>query len=51
MMTLQICLALKRIFVQEPIADKFLEAMVEATKTLKVQISSLAPFAILPPAE
>ncbi|EXJ89307.1 aldehyde dehydrogenase (NAD+) [Capronia epimyces CBS 606.96] len=32
----QICLALKRIFVQESIADKFLEAMVEATKTLKV---------------
>ncbi|KAH7348991.1 aldehyde dehydrogenase-like protein [Pyrenochaeta sp. MPI-SDFR-AT-0127] len=32
----QICLALKRIFVQETIADKFLEALVKATKELKV---------------
>ncbi|KAK6387339.1 hypothetical protein LTS17_000606 [Exophiala oligosperma] len=32
----QICLALKRIFVQESIANEFLQAMVEATKNLKV---------------
>ncbi|KAF2014246.1 aldehyde dehydrogenase-like protein [Aaosphaeria arxii CBS 175.79] len=32
----QICIALKRIFVQESIADKFLEAMVKATKNFKV---------------
>lgn len=32
----QICLALKRIFVQESIADKFLEALVKETKALKV---------------
>lgn len=33
----QICLALKRIFVQESIAEKFLPALVEATKNLKVR--------------
>ncbi|KAH7072464.1 aldehyde dehydrogenase-like protein [Paraphoma chrysanthemicola] len=32
----QICLALKRIFVQESIADKFLQALVKATEQLKV---------------
>jgi acyl-CoA reductase-like NAD-dependent aldehyde dehydrogenase len=32
----QICLALKRIFVQESLAEKFLPALVKATKNLKV---------------
>ncbi|KAH7084601.1 aldehyde dehydrogenase-like protein [Paraphoma chrysanthemicola] len=32
----QICLALKRIFVQESIAEEFLTALVKATKNLKV---------------
>lgn len=32
----QICIALKRIFVHEKIFDPFLEAMVEATKKLKM---------------
>lgn len=32
----QICLALKRIFVQESIADAFLEALIKATKSLKL---------------
>ncbi|KAL1796119.1 hypothetical protein ACET3X_006343 [Alternaria dauci] len=32
----QICLALKRIFVQESIAEKFLPALVKATENLKV---------------
>lgn len=39
----QICLALKRIFVQDSIADKFLRALVKETEALKVNPPNLLP--------